>query len=132
MKSIIILMFFLLLIGIAILVLGYDHSQWIEDQYLKIFKDEIPSNFIKIFIIVGWCLTSVCAIVLGILLYFAFRPKKRKSQTIIIREEASPKASPKVEATPKASPKATPKVEATPKASPKASPKVEATPKVVD
>ena len=76
--GVILIMFILLGFGITMLVFGYDKTDKLNDVYVKAFQKDPPPNFIKIFLGIGWGLSSIALLVIGILFYLEFKPKSVK------------------------------------------------------
>ena len=62
--GVILIMFILLGFGITMLVFGYDKTDKLNNAYVKAFQKDPPEKFIKIFIGIGWGLTSIAILVI--------------------------------------------------------------------
>ena len=80
--GVLLIMFILLGLGITMLVYSYEKTKQLNNLYVKLFQKDPPKSFLKVFIGIGWGLTSISALVIGLMFFFHFRKGPNKNNTI--------------------------------------------------
>jgi hypothetical protein len=82
--GVLLIMFILLGLGITMLVYSYEKTKQLNNLYVKLFQKDPPESFLKVFIGIGWGLTSIAALVIGLMFFFHFRKRSNNKNTINI------------------------------------------------